>query len=103
MGANEVKVIDDIDIANTLINTLMKSSLKFGTDLYNGYCSGNVSSFKRIEDNRFSMFTKDNNGEYIFKFKSLLLYIPNLDNELSPIIFFEEQTSKKHLRTLPLV
>ena len=89
MGANEVKVIDDIDVAINLIKILTKSNFKFGTDLYNGYCSGNVSRIKRIEKNRFSMFTKDNHGEYRFKFKRLLLYVPSIENELSPIIFFE--------------
>ena len=89
MGANEVKIIEDIDTATKLIDTLTNSSLKFGTDLYNGYCSGDVSRIRRIADNRFSLFAQDNYGEYRFKFKRMMLYLPKVESEFSPIIFFE--------------
>jgi hypothetical protein len=89
MGQREVKKISDINIATNLLDTLYKSRLKFGTDLYNLYCSGNVSSFKRIDKERFSMYAKDNGSEYIFKFKSLLIFMPSAMSKLSPILFFE--------------
>jgi len=89
MGENEFKTISDINVATNLIKTLYDSNLRFGTDLYNGYCSGDVSEIKRVDGNRLSLFTKDNRAEYIFKFKSLLIYMPEVNSEFSPIMFFE--------------
>jgi hypothetical protein len=89
MGENEVKTLTDIDTATKLLNTLYDSDLRFGADLYNGYCSGDVSTIKRVDENRFSLYTKDNRAEYIFRFKSLLIFMPKVDGEFSPIMFFE--------------
>lgn len=89
MGENEVKTITDINIVTKLIDVLYGSNLRFGTDLYNGYCSGDVSKITRLEGGRFSLFTKDNRSEFIFKFKSLLIYFPKIEGEFSPIMFFE--------------
>jgi hypothetical protein len=89
MGENEFKIIDDIDVATNLLDVVTNSKLSFGMDMYNGYCSGNVSKIKRISNNRFSIFAKDNYGEYRFKFKSLMLYMPSIESEFSPIIFLE--------------
>ena len=89
MGENEVKIIRDINTAFKFIETLYDSNLSFGTDLYNGYCSGNVNKIKRIDNKRLALYTKDNRAEYIFKFSSLLIFMPKIDSELSPIMFFE--------------
>ena len=89
MGENEVKTISDINLVTKLITTLYSSELRFGTDLYNGYCSGDVSTLKRLDSKRFSLFTKDNNAEYIFRFKNLLLFMPKVSEDFSPILFFE--------------
>lgn len=94
MGENEVKIITNINTAINLIDTLYDSNLRFGTDLYNGYCSGDVSKIKRISDERFSLFTEDNRAEYLFKFKSLLIYMPKVSDEFSPIMFFESDSDK---------
>jgi uncharacterized protein YutE (UPF0331/DUF86 family) len=89
MGENEVKTISDINLVTKLITTLYSSELRFGTDLYNGYCSGNVTVIKRLDNGRFSLFTEDNNAEYIFKFKNLLIFMPKVEEDFSPILFFE--------------
>jgi len=94
MGENEVKIITDINIATNLINILYDSNLRFGTDIYNGYCSGDVSEIKRINEDKFSLFTKDNRAKYIFKFKSLLIFMPKLNGDLSPIMFFESDSDE---------
>lgn len=89
MGVNEVKRIEDINLCTRFFNELYKSGFKFGTDLYNMICSGNVSEFKRIDDTHFSLFCKDNNGEEIFKFKSLIIYNPKFTSNFSPIFILE--------------
>ena len=89
MGENEVKIVTDINTVTKLISIIFSSKLRFGTDLYNGYCSGDVSAIKRADDERFSLFTKDNNAEFIFKFKNLLIFMPKVSEDFSPILFFE--------------
>lgn len=89
MGVNEVKRIEDINLCTKFIEELYLTGFKFGTDLYNMTCSGDVSEIKRIDDKHFSLFCKDNNGEEIFKFKSIIIYNPEFDSNFSPIFIFE--------------
>ncbi len=98
MGENEVKIVNDIDVVTKLLAVLTRSSLTFGTDFYNGHCSGNVSRIKRISQDHISLFTADNNAEYRFKFKDLLLYLPSINDDLSPILFFEAAEDKVDAR-----
>jgi hypothetical protein len=89
IGINEVKRITNIDTAEKFLNGLFKSELFFGTDIYNGYCSGDVKNIKRISKTNFSMYTADNDSYYDFNFKSIILFVPELLSNHSPIIFFE--------------
>lgn len=98
MGENEVKIIKDINQTTTLIETLYNSNLKFGTDLYDGCCSGDVSKIRRIEDDRFAIFTKDNLSEYWVKFGSLLIFMPKISSDFSPIIILEACDDQVHER-----
>ncbi|QHV97577.1 hypothetical protein [Spirosoma endbachense] len=49
VGEGEVKRITSINIATKFLTRLFSSELRFGTDLYNGYTSGSITSFKREE------------------------------------------------------
>jgi hypothetical protein len=89
IGINEVKRITNIEIAQKLFRSLFDSDLTFGTDLYNGSCSGEVKQVERISETNFSMYAKDIDIHYEFKFKSIVLYVPELFSNYSPIIFFE--------------
>ena len=89
MGTNEVKRIEDITISYKIFEELYKDGFKFGTDLYNGTCSGNVTKIKRISKDHLSLFAADNNGEEIFKFKSMIIFIPEFSSNFSPIFIFE--------------
>ncbi|MGQ1946693.1 hypothetical protein ACT3CD_06280 [Geofilum sp. OHC36d9] len=87
MGLNEVKLITDIDKASKILDEFINQGHIFGTDLYNGYCSGDVRKIIRHDKERLAIYTEDNGAIYIFKFKSLLLYLPNYDSEFSPLLF----------------
>lgn len=89
MGQNEVKIIKDINIVSKLMNILFDSNLMFGIDLYNGYCSGDIKQIKRINSDSFSIITNDIRAEWWFKFNSLLVFLPKVHLEISPILFFE--------------
>jgi len=88
MGENEVKLINDINIAMKLIDELKKAKIFFGMDLYDYSCSGNTE-IKRYDKEKLSFFTSDNNADFIFKFKSMMIFIPKMDDSSSPILFFE--------------
>lgn len=89
IGGNEVKRITDINVCSKFLDELFNSDLKFGTDLYNGFCSGSVSKVKRKDGNIFEIFTDDNETFYEFKLKSIIIYIPQINDDKSPIIFIE--------------
>ena len=94
MGINEVKRIQDIDVCTKLFQELYSKEFRFGTDLYDGTCSGDVTEIKRIDEEHFSLFCKDNCGEEIFKFKSLIIYNPDYQSNFSPIFIFESDEDK---------
>lgn len=102
MGFNEVKRITDINLAVNIIKDLYKEEFKFGTDLYNSYCSGNVSKIDRIGKEHISIFTQDNNAEFRFKFKSMIIFMPSILSNFSPILVFESDDDivkdKEHIK-----
>lgn len=102
IGSNEVKRITNLNSCTKFLTEIFASDLVFGTDLYNGYCSGRVTKIKRKNGNIFEMFTADNNAYFEFKLKSIIINIPKIVSEKSPIIFiesdnieFDEQNWKK--------
>lgn len=94
IGVNEIRRITNPNTATKIFEILFNASLRFGTDLYNGYCSGDVRKIERIGEKEFSMFTADNNAYFDFTFKSLLLFIPDIASPASPIIFIESDNQK---------
>ncbi|MPY26943.1 hypothetical protein [Shewanella sp. YLB-07] len=93
MGQNEARVIDDINVAMQVMAILTSSSLTFGADFYNNHNTGQIGEVKRIGSDLISIFTEDNQTDYRFKFKSLLIYLPEVDSDFSPILFFEADDS----------
>jgi hypothetical protein len=89
IGSNEVKRITNLNSCTKFLTEIFASDLVFGTDLYNGYCSGRVTKIKRKTGNIFEMFTADNNAYFEFKLKSIIINIPKIVSEKSPIIFIE--------------
>ncbi len=89
IGSNEVKRITNLNNCAKFLEEIFNSNLAFGTDLYNGYCSGKVKDFKRQGEGLFEFYTDDNQTFYQFKIKSIIIYIPSITNNMSPIIFIE--------------
>lgn len=92
LGSNEVKRITNIDNCSKFLTEIFNSDLLFGTDLYNGYCSGAVNKIVRKEDNIFALYTADNETYYEFKLKSIIIYIPSINDDKSPVVFIESDT-----------
>lgn len=89
MGFKEVKRITDINVANLILNEIINTQFVFGADFYNGHCSGQITHIKRVGKEHLSIFSKDNNLDYQFKFSSLVIYMPDFNSSFSPIFIFE--------------
>ncbi|OCH20388.1 hypothetical protein [Aliivibrio sp. 1S128] len=93
MGQNEARIVDDINVAMQVMAILKSSSLTFGADFYNNHNTGEIGEIKRISSDVISIFTEDNQTDYRFKFKSLMIYLPEVESDFSPILFFEADDS----------
>lgn len=86
-GQNEVIYIEDSTIARKFLKSL-QTELDFGMDLFNGWCSGKTK-IRITEDGHVSFWAGDNKGDYIIKFKSMIICVPSITTNESPIIIFE--------------
>ena len=93
------ELLQDISQAKKFIVSLNKYELSFGIDLYNGWCSGKTT-IKIVDDTHMSFVCPDNNGEYVFKFKSLLVCMPAAVDQMSPILIFESDVDTAPLDKL---
>ena len=91
-GQNEVIYIEDSTIARKFLKSL-QTELDFGMDLFNGWCSGKTK-IKITEDGHVSFWAGDNKGDYIIKFKSMIICVPSITTNESPIIIFEADDDK---------
>lgn len=91
-GQNEVIYIEDSTIARKFLKSL-QTELDFGMDLFNGWCSGKTK-IKITEDGHVSFWAGDNKEDYIIKFKSMIICVPSITTNESPIIIFEADDDK---------
>lgn len=96
IGDNELKRITNIEKCTRFVEKMFASTLSFGTDLCNGHCWGDISSVKRVEHDCFRIIADDGQVIYDFKFRSILLFYPVIDDKRSPIIFFESENLDEH-------
>lgn len=88
IGEDEVTRITDISKAKKFIKIISNSDLRFGMDMYDYCCSGNTK-IRILDDAHLGLWTIDNNSEFRFKLKSIILYFPKITQNDSPIIIFE--------------
>lgn len=86
-GQNEVIYTEDVAMAKKYLVAL-QDGLSFGMDLYNGWCSGNAK-VKITPDGHVFFWMDDMNEQYQIKFKSMIIYVPNIESSESPIVIFE--------------
>lgn len=100
MGFDEVRRITDIDKVVRLFSALLDEGFRFGTDMYDGTCSGEVSRVSRCGKEHVALYMKDNNLETRIKLRSLIILLANPTSKLSPLIFLESdddpETEKEH-------
>lgn len=83
----DIALIENFTDITTILDTLSKNK-QLGADFACNDCSGDITDFQTIEDNIFSFYATDNNVEYQFKSKALVI-ITNDDESttLSPSFF----------------
>ena len=86
-GQEEVVYIDDISIAKVFLKALQEKQT-FGMDLFNGWCSG-IARLNIIDDGHVSIWADDDKDEAIIKFKSMIVYIPKIESNQSPVVILE--------------
>lgn len=86
-GQEDIVYIDDINAAKIFFKALQKKQT-FGMDLFNGWCSGEAR-LKIIEDGHIAIWANDNRNEAIIKFKSMIVYIPKIESNQSPVVILE--------------
>lgn len=87
-GEEEIIYIPDIQNAKQIISEITKADFRLGMDMYNGFCSGNVK-IQICDEEHMALFACDNPGQYVFKFKSMIIRFPRVTSHGSPVIIFE--------------
>lgn len=84
---NGIIYIDNIKLAKKFLECVQEE-FYFGMDIYNGYCSGETY-IKITDDKHMKLWTKDNYSEYIIKIKSIIVIVPEIKSNLSPVLILE--------------
>ncbi len=98
-----VMIIEDLKQAHSFLLHLQNDGkLNFSCDVVNGHTSGHAIVTKDLEKNIMTIYTKDNEVGYKFSFAGLVVYIPEIKNNVSPLIFLFSKKIK-HKGTTPVI
>lgn len=79
--------IDNAKKAYSVLRDLEGGGVKYGCDLINGHCSGNASVAELKEDGLVAIYADDNRAIYQFDLDSIVVYVPEIQDSVSPLIF----------------
>lgn len=85
--AQDAILIEDPQVAHSILKEIQEGGLTFGCDLINGHCSGHAVVLDLAEDSMVTIYTSDNECGYQFKLSGMMIYIPELNNDVSPLVF----------------
>ncbi|WLG48623.1 hypothetical protein [Pseudomonas sp. FP1742] len=97
-----VFLINNPKVACSILQEIQDTEHGYGCDFINGHCSGKASIKDLGTDGRLTIFTEDNDTYYQFPLGSMLIYIPEINNSLSPLIFLYA-TGSKPIGTSPYI
>lgn len=86
-GQEDIIYINDINKAKIFLKAFQKNQI-FGMDLFNGWCSG-FAHLSITDEEHISILAKDINNKIIIKFKSMIIYIPKIESNDSPVVILE--------------
>lgn len=83
-----VMTIKDLKQAHEFLLHLQNNGkLQFSCDVVNYHTSGHAVVTEQLEKNFMTIYTTDNEVAYKFRFAGLVVYIPEIKNNVSPLIF----------------
>lgn len=82
-----VFLVEDPRVAYSILQEIQGPELSYGCDLVNGHCSGKALVRELGSDNKLTIFTEDNDTYYQFALSSMVVYLPEINNDKSPLIF----------------
>lgn len=82
-----VFLIDNQNVAFSVLQEIQGSDNGYGCDFVNGHCSGKASLKSLDHNGVLTIFTDDNDNYYQLKLGSIVVYIPEVNNSQSPLIF----------------
>lgn len=82
-----VFLIDDFGKANGILAKIQGADISYGCDAINYHCSGKAEITGTTASGAFRIYTHDNRSYYEIGLKGIVVYVPVLDDELSPLIF----------------
>lgn len=95
-------LIDNQNIAFSVLQEIQGFDNGYGCDFVNGHCSGKAS-LKTLDCNGvLTIFTEDNDTYYQLQLGSIVVYIPEINNSQSPLIFLYA-TEAPPIGTSPLI
>ena len=81
-----VFVTKDPDVAFNVLQSMQGDEAQFGCDMINMHCSGKAY-VTGLKEGEMTITSKDNRADYKFNFSGLLVFLPNIEDEFSPLIF----------------
>lgn len=101
VGIKDVTAPDVIHIQDAakahefLLHLQDDGKLIFSCDVVNGHCSGQAIVTRTLDQKIFTVYTTDNEVGYQFKFAGMVIYVPDIANNLSPLMFlYSSKTAK---------
>ena len=92
MGTSESKLVTNMDVATKFMDSVFKSDLKFGTDLFSGVNSGDVETIRRVSHQEFDIVARDIRHRWRFKFQSVIIWMTSEHDLGSPILLLVSDT-----------
>ena len=97
-----VFMIDDVKKANGVLEEIQGEDISYGCDAINYHCSGKAEVNGATANGAYRIYTHDNQSYYDVGLKGIVVYVPALDDELSPLIFIYS-SGLKSLTSNPLL
>lgn len=82
-----VFVIREPDKALSILQKMQGDDIQYGADMRNLHCSGKAVVNKLSAQNILNIFCGDNRADYQLKFGGILIYVPTIEGNASPLIF----------------
>ncbi|QXH98750.1 hypothetical protein HV782_019545 [Pseudomonas monsensis] len=85
--ASDAFVIRDPNTALAVLQQMHGDGINYGCDLVNLHCSGSALVAEISPEGIMAIFTEDNETIYELCFDAIVIYVPKINNNQSPLVF----------------